>query len=248
MVHVDQQRLYHDLAWLWPIISPAQDYIVEALQIAGLIRQHSCIPVHSLLHLGCGGGHLDATLKKYFQVSGVDLSEHMLSLARELNPEVNYQQGDMRTYGNEELFDAVLIADSIDYMLTEDDLKQVFRTAYTQLSPGGVFITYAEETEESFVNNKTSCSEHSQEDLHVAMLENLFDPDPDDHIYEMSFIYLIRRGGELTVELDRHQAGLFSLETWLRLMANQGFDVVVEEMEGEEVPMLVGIKPLSSQP
>ena len=77
MKELDQQRLYHDLAWLWPVISPVQDYIVETLQFAGLIRQHSRIPVQSLLHLGCGGGHLDATLKNYFQVSGVDLSEQI---------------------------------------------------------------------------------------------------------------------------------------------------------------------------
>lgn len=247
MKELDQQRLYHDLAWLWPIISPVQDYIVEALQFAGLIRQHSRIPVQSLLHLGCGGGHLDATLKNYFQVSGVDLSEQMLFLAQELNPEVTYYHGDMRSFDSGQLYDAVIVADSIDYMLSETDLQQAFKNAYHHLRPGGVFITYAEETEQGFVNNKTSSSEHSQDDLHVAMPENLFDPDPDDHTYEMSFVYLIRKGSELIVELDRHQAGIFSLDTWVRLMVEPGFEVVVEEMEGEEIPILVGKKPFLSQ-
>ena len=74
------------------------------------------------------------------------------------------------------------------------------------------------------------------------MLENLFDPDPDDSTYEMSFVYLIRMGNELRVEIDRHLAGLFSLTTWVRLMEEVGFTVVVEKMEGDEVPLLVGIK------
>ena len=153
----------------------------------------------------------------------------------------------MRSFDSGQLYDAVIVADSIDYMLSETDLEQVFKNAYHHLRPGGVFITNAEETEEGFVNNKTSCSEHSQDALHVAMLENLFDPDPDDHTYEMTFVYLIRKSSELIVELDRHHAGIFSLDTWVRLMAERGFEVVVEEMEGEEIPMLVGKKPLLSQ-
>ena len=49
------------------------------------------------------------------------------------------------------------------------------------------------------------------------------------------------------MELDRHQAGIFSLDTWVRLMVEPGFEVVVEEMEREEIPMLVGKKPFLSQ-
>lgn len=112
----DQRRLYGDLAWIWPLISPAEDYVEEAERICQAIGRYARLPVRSLLDLGCGGGHNDATLKRHFSVTGVDISPPMLSLAQSLNPEVSYLQGDMRSLRLEQRFDAVLIADSIDYM------------------------------------------------------------------------------------------------------------------------------------
>ena len=62
----DERRLYGDLAWTWPIISPVEDYIEETELFSKLIKEHSTIEVNTLLHLGCGGGHNDYTFKKTF--------------------------------------------------------------------------------------------------------------------------------------------------------------------------------------
>ncbi len=68
----------------------------------------------------------------------------MIKIAKELNPNVDYQFGDMRTIRMRENFDAVTILDSISYMRTAEDLKRAFNTAYYHLKPGGVFLTMAE--------------------------------------------------------------------------------------------------------
>jgi len=52
-------------------------------------------------------------------------------------------------------FDAVMAADAMDYMLTEDDLRAAFRTAFEHLRPGGVYVTYAEFTPERFRQDRT---------------------------------------------------------------------------------------------
>lgn len=101
----DKRRLYGDLAWLWPIISPSEDYVEETEFFSKTIKRHSKIEVKTLPHLCCGGGHNDYTFKKHFKVTGVDISEDMLNLARKLNPEVIYQNGDMRTIRLREYFD-----------------------------------------------------------------------------------------------------------------------------------------------
>ncbi len=82
--------MYGDLAWLWPIISPPEDYAEETELFSRVIREHSRIEVKTLLHIGCGAGHNDHVFKKHFEVTGIDNSEEMLKLARELNPEVTY--------------------------------------------------------------------------------------------------------------------------------------------------------------
>jgi SAM-dependent methyltransferase len=233
-VHGDQRRLYGDLAWLWPIISRKEQYIEEAEGFSQTIWGYSQIEARDLLHLGCGGGHLDFTLKKHFSITGVDVSEAMLTLARQLNPEIDYRVGDMRTVRLDRLFDAVIIADSIDYMLTADDLKAAFATAYAHLKPGGVFCTYAEEIDGRFQQNRTGYDVDSEDNVHTVFIENRFDPDPNDTTYEMVFIYLIRENGQLTVETDRHLGGIFSLETWVNALNGVGFAVHI--IEGGIVP------------
>lgn len=171
----DQRRLYRDLAWLWPIISPPEDYVEESDRFAALIREHSRVPVKTLLHLGCGGGHNDATFKRHFQVTGVDTSRAMLEHAQRLNPEAAYHEGDIRSVRLGRTFDAVMALDAINYMTSLDDLRAVFRTAYDHLLPGGVFLTYAEETRERFHQDKTVGSAYSGEGVAVTFIENLHD-------------------------------------------------------------------------
>jgi SAM-dependent methyltransferase len=238
----DQRRMYGDLAWTWLIVSRKENYVEEAKAFRDVIRKHSRIPARTLLHLGCGGGHLDFTLKRYFDVTGVDVSEDMLALAQRLNPGLAYHQGDMRTVRFEQTFDAVMVADSIDYMLTVEDLRAAFATAYACLKPGGVFCTYAEETAERFRQNKTDCYTRVQGDVEITFVHNNYDPDSTDTTYESTFVYLIRRGGQLQIETDRHLDGLFSLETWLELLREVGFEVEQIEFDEEKIPMFACVK------
>ena len=110
----DERHLYKSLAWIWPIVSPPDDYIQETKLFSKIIRTHSKIPVKNILHLGCGGGHHDFTLEKYFCVTGIDMSEAMLTLARKLNPKVTYHLGDIRRVRLGSVFDAVAVFDSIN--------------------------------------------------------------------------------------------------------------------------------------
>ena len=239
----DQRRMYGDLAWLWPILSTPKNYVSEAEFFVKLITKHSAIPVKTILHLGCGAGHIDWTLKKHFSITGVDLNGAMLALARRLNPDVRYRQGDMRTVRLRRMFDAVVIADSMTYMLSEADLKKAFATAWTHLRPGGIFCTYAEQTKEFFEQNKTKNSRHARGDIEVTFIENTFDPDPRDTTCVFTFVFLIGRAGKVRVETDHHLAGLFRIETWLRLLRKAGFEVTQVRYPGETIPTFVCAKP-----
>jgi SAM-dependent methyltransferase len=248
VVPEDIRRLYGDLAWTWPILSPPEHYVGEAEEAHRNIREHIRREARTLLHLGSGGGHLDRTLKNHYRVTGVDVSESMLELARALNPEVTYARGDMRTVRMGKTYDAVAIFDSIDYMLSKEDLRAAFVTAHEHLRPGGIFLTYAEDTKERFQQNRSRVTVQSKGDVHVVFLENAFDPDPTDTMFENTFIYLIRKDGRLQVETDRHLSGLFPFQTWLDLLRDVGFEVRVvppgpEPSSGNDVPWFACVRP-----
>lgn len=238
-------RMYRDLTWTFPIITPPEDYVREAGEFVQAIRKHSLVEARTLLDLGCGAGHNDYTLQKSFKVTGIDLSPEMLGLARQLNPGVEYLLGDMRSVRLDRSFDAVMAADAIGYMLDEAELLAAFTTAFFHLSPGGVFATYAEETAGRFRQNGTYVSTHRQGEIEIALVDNHYDPDPTDTTFEDTFVYLIRRQGVQTVEVDRHILGLFPEETWLRLLREAGFEVRQEVFEEAESPFFIGLKPLS---
>jgi len=246
----DERRLYGDLAWTWPIISPVGNYIEETELFSKIIKENSKIEVKTLLNLGCGGGHNDYTFKKYFKVTSLDISEDMLKLAKKLNLEVNYKYGDMRTIRLEERFDAVTIFDSINYIKSVGDLQRTFITTYEHLKPGGVFLTFVEQITGQFKQNNTTYSTYSKGDVEITFIENDYDPDPTDTSYEATFIYFIRIAGKLKIHSDPHLCGIFKLKTWFELLKATGFEVKQVKFthstftEGESYPMLICIKPL----
>lgn len=245
---IKRDRLYKELSWLWPTLSPPEDYIEEAEFLTGLIKSYMSYPPKTMLHLGCGGGHIDKTFKKYFQITGVDISDEMLGLARKLNPENRYLPGDMRTIRLEERFDVVLIYDGIDYMTTEDDLKAAFETAYEHLNSDGIMLTVVEKTPSSFRQNETKVQHRVKGDTRLTYFAHWYDPDPNDSTYENVYIYLIRINGELSVEHDLHLCGMFEMAVWERLMKEVGFMSKADTFKhstfspGEEYPILIGFK------
>jgi SAM-dependent methyltransferase len=245
---MEQERLYKDLSWLWPVLSPPEDYIEEAEFLTNIIRDYLEFEPNTMLHLGCGGGHIDMTFKKYFEITGIDKSENMLNLARGLNPDCIYKSGDMREIRLDERFDVCLIYDSVNYMLTKEDLKKVFETAYFHLKPDGLMLTVVEETPDKFVQNKTKTNSRKKKDIELTYIEHWYDPDVNDFTYETTFVYLIRRKSDLSIEVDKHICGMFELDVWEKLMIESGFSQLKETFRhstfspGEEYPILIGLK------
>ena len=215
-------KAYGELAWLEPVIAPPQDFVEESTVFCRAIRENAQFEVNTLLHLACGAGINDYTFKKHFAVTGVDISEGMLNVARELNPEVSYIHGDMRSVRLGRLFDAVAIPDSIGYMQTVEELRRVLITVNEHLRPGGVLLIVAN-IAEHFQSNNFIYS-RTKGDLDVTIFENNYWP-AGSSTYEAVLVYLVRRGSSLEIHTDKHVLGVFRLQAWLELFGEFGFEV-----------------------
>lgn len=89
--------VYNDLAWTEHILAPPESYKDEAWIYIKSLKDHVPGDNPTMLHLGCGAGGYDFHFKKHFSVTGIDLSEGMLEIAKATNPEITYIKGDMRT-------------------------------------------------------------------------------------------------------------------------------------------------------
>lgn len=99
-----------------------------------------------VLDLGCGTGSMTRRLAdKGFDMIGIDISEDMLAIAREKSigreDGILYICQDMRNF---ELYGTVAaiicLCDTMNYMLEEEDLLQVFTLANNYLDSQGLFI------------------------------------------------------------------------------------------------------------
>jgi ubiquinone/menaquinone biosynthesis C-methylase UbiE len=229
---------YNELAWTEDFLADPAEYEDEVKVYVDLIKRAAAEPPRTLLHLGSGAGGHDRVFKRHFSVTGVDLSLGMLNKARAAHPDIEYLEGDMRTLRLNRQFDAVAIPDSIDYMVSLDDLRQAIQTSVEHLKTGGVLLVVAK-TEETFQNNNFAYT-GEKDGVHVTLLENnyinLFRPNS----YEAILVYLIRQQGELTIHTDHQILGLFPKATWDQVFKNAGLAIRTKTLDGIYDKYLLG--------
>ena len=72
---------------------------------------------------------------------GMDLSQGMIAIAREEDPEGVYEVADMTTYCPQERFDLVTCTgDSLNHLPSLSMLEAVFSNMYGCMNPGGCFV------------------------------------------------------------------------------------------------------------
>lgn len=101
---------------------------------------------HSVLDVACGTGNVTFALaERGYQVTGVDLSEPMLAVARDKarrkGVSIPFLRRDMRSLDFKCEYDlAVCLYDSLNYLLTIEDVRSAFTSVQRALRPGGLYI------------------------------------------------------------------------------------------------------------
>jgi ubiquinone/menaquinone biosynthesis C-methylase UbiE len=102
--------------------------------------------VRTILEFGCGTGNITLELaKKGFEITAVDISEEMLTLADEKlnanNLDVNFYLGDMENFYINEKFDAIIACcDSVNYLKSEEALFNFLKSCRVTLHEDGILM------------------------------------------------------------------------------------------------------------
>jgi len=244
-------KLYSELAEWWPLLSPPSDYEEEAASYVAAIERLARRDVEELLELGSGGGNNASFIKDRWVMTLTDVSEDMLAVSRELNPECEHVRGDMRALRLGRDFDAVLVHDAVMYMTTEPDLKSAIETAAHHLRPGGVALFVPDDTAESY----RPFTSHGGEDGDGRALRYLewSEPlEPGATSATIVFSVIVKEDGKPARTItDEQEFGLFPRATWLRLIEAAGLEPQTLPYEHSEfdpsIPreMFAGVKPAS---
>ena len=220
---------YESFARVYDLFMDNVPYEEWSSYIIALLREYG-ISEGILLDLGCGTGKLTRLLAKAgYDMIGVDNSEDMLEIAAaeetDGQTDILYLLQDMREF---ELFGTVRavvsICDSMNYLLSEEDLLQVFRLVNNYLDPKGIFIfdlntVYKYEE----LLGETTISENREEGSFIW--DNYYDEETGINEYDLTLF--IREEGELyrKYEETHYQRG-YDLESVKRLIHESGMEFV----------------------
>jgi len=116
------------------------DRRAAAEQVMELIRAAKP-DAKNVLELGCGTGSILKHLQDAYDVSGLDISGKMLSVARKRVPRSKLYRQDMVDFRIDGRFDVIFcVFDSINHVRRFSDWKKVFAAVHRHLLPGGCFI------------------------------------------------------------------------------------------------------------
>jgi hypothetical protein len=221
-----QHALYDgsELVPFYRLLDAYEDHAEEGVSFTADFERACAFRPETLLELGAGAGNNGFHLKRRFRCTLTDISASMLGLSRELNPDCEHVQGDLRTLRLERTFDAVLIHDAICYMTSPDDLRAAAATAFVHTRPGGAAIIAPDCLRETFAEH-TELHEGNGGGRSLRALEWAWDPDPNDTTYTVEYAFLLREGTAMKAVHDRHVEGLFPRATWLSVLREAGYAV-----------------------
>ena len=136
---------YKNLAASYDRLTNDVDYEATVAFYEEILRREGLAP-RTVVDLACGTGSVTEILaRKGYRVTGVDMSEEMLTEAAmktmdmEQPPMYSCQLlQNLRLPRGVDM--AVCALDSLDYILDPADCKEAIRRAYKALNPGGIFI------------------------------------------------------------------------------------------------------------
>jgi SAM-dependent methyltransferase len=111
-----------------------------AAHVRRLVRQHKP-KARTLLELACGTGGILQILARSYNVTGLDVSSQMLSIARKKLPGVKFFKRNMLTFALGRKFDVIIcMFDSMNHVLKFAGWKKIFRNAARHLEDDGLFL------------------------------------------------------------------------------------------------------------
>jgi len=209
-----------------------REYAPEAAKVKELLTRHGVPSQADLLVLACGtGGHIPY-FKADYNVSGLDLSEDMLDLAREKFPAIRFHLANLIDFKLEMDFDAmVCLYGSIGFVKTVDNLRASLKRIATHLRPDGLALITPWSTVEDF-RDLIVVDAADQPDLKIARMEQVRLKEPK--IVEVTFHHLLGKNNDVTYHKQSMEIGLFSREEYISAMTDAGLQVV-EEYTGTDV-------------
>jgi len=219
-------------AHVYDLLYAEKDYKSEAGYVHSLLEKFAHTKVYEILDIGCGTGkHAYEFAQRGIQVTGIDLSEKMIQIARQnySHPKTSFMQADARTFSISKEFDAIVSLFHVaSYQTTNQSFQEYLLTAYSHLRKGGIFIFDfwygpAVLTDKPETRVKRLKNQHIQI-LRIAEPIILYNQNTVDVNYELHITDLLNDKQEII--LEKHPMRYWFLPELESFANQQGFKIL----------------------
>lgn len=219
---------YSSFAQVYDLFMDDVPYTEWCGYLKGLLEEYG-IRDGLVLDLGCGTGKLTRLLAaEGYDMIGADSSAEMLQIAQQGGDgdgRILYLLQDMRElelYGTVRA--VVSICDSVNYILEEDELREVFRLVNNYLDPQGIFI-FDLNTVYKYrdVLGEATIAENRTEGSFIW--ENYYDADSGINEYDLT-LFVRREDGLYRKYEETHYQRAYDPRTVEQLLAEAGMELV----------------------
>ena len=200
---------YTSFAQVYDMFMDNVDYPAWSKYLIQLLKEYQ-VEDGLVLDLGCGTGNMTELLaKEGYDMIGVDNSEDMLEIASEKRAESGLNS----------------ICDSINYILEEDDLREVFSLVNNYLDPKGMFIFDLNTKYKYEQMGETTIAENREEASFIW--DNYYDPEEEINEYELAIFIPEGEDSDLYRKFEEvHYQRAYDLATICRLLEEAGMEFV----------------------
>ncbi len=135
-------KRYEHLAYVYDNLMSKKKYERWGKLIKDVVKKYD-IKKGAALDVACGTGKISSFLDSLgFQVTGIDLSAKMIGVAKSKKMPIKFLVADMRNFSlqKKKFIFVTSFYDSLNYLLSDKDMLKTFKSVYSHLSPGGMFL------------------------------------------------------------------------------------------------------------
>lgn len=197
------------------------DYPATARRLTAMIRARKP-DASTVLEAACGTGAVLDPLQAEFAVSGFDLSNDMLRVARAKLPGVELRRADMVDFDWGATFDAVIcMFSSIGYLTSLESIEQAYRRFAAHLAADGVLIVEPWLRPDVFADGHVGTVVAGADGVTVLRMNTSWRED-DGRVSVMDMHHLVGRPGSVEHFVEQHRLSLVTPEEHLALFDASG--------------------------
>ncbi|MBA4535900.1 class I SAM-dependent methyltransferase [Bacillus aquiflavi] len=184
-----------------------------------------------LLDLACGTGELSVRMAHAgYEVTGVDLSSNMLTIAQEKAKkecaDISFFQQNMAELEGLDHFDVIVVfCDSLNYLEEECDVLNTFKRVYDHLNDHGLFIFDVHsiyKLTNIFMNNTFGLNDED-----ISYVWHCYQGEHTNSVeHELTFFVLDERTGQYKRFDELHMQRIFAVEQYEIWLKEAGFKLL----------------------